>query len=316
MPEITTEACLELIKSVANLHTYEAYMKIKGALKRSIKCIKENKLVTTEHHKYEVGVYKDQRGSRTVTYDLTSHMIQCSCLKFEYMRLPCRHMMFVLKEEKFKEFPRILVQQRWSKNPKSIDCWKERSTIIDELQQYNIRYGLLQKYAFKICHYGASTTNFDDAHSIMKALSDDLEMRKNDNVTKKETDVDLEFEGMKNPLKAKAKGSGKRRPSGQQRRCAYCLEKGHNTTTCEWKKSGKPRRKASEVNDVNSDGNNVNNNDEYDEGDDTINEDDDDTNNEDDNDTCPNYDVLNTSVDQDNLNPRRSSRLNKKTKTQ
>ncbi|CAN1256278.1 Protein FAR1-RELATED SEQUENCE 5, partial [Linum perenne] len=116
--KITTEACLELIKSVANLHTYEAYMKIKGALKRSIECIKENKLVTTEHHKYEVGGYKDQRGSRTVTYDLTSHMIQCSCLKFEYMRLPCRHMMFVLKEEKFKEFPRILVQQRWSKNPK------------------------------------------------------------------------------------------------------------------------------------------------------------------------------------------------------
>ncbi|CAN1159588.1 Protein FAR1-RELATED SEQUENCE 5 [Linum perenne] len=264
MPEITTEACLELIKSVANLHTYEAYMKIKGALKRSIECIKENKLVTTEHHKYEVGGYKDQRGNRTVTYDLTSHMIQCSCLKFEYMRLPCRHMMFVLKEEKFKEFPRILVQQRWSKNPKSIDCWKQRSTVIGESQQYTIRYGLLQQYAFKICHYGASTTNFDDAHSIMKALSDDMEMRKNDNVTKKGTDVDPEFEGMKNPLKAKAKGSGKRRPSGQQRR----------------------------------DENNLNNNDEYDEGDDTINEDHDDTNDEDDNDTGPNYNVSNTSVDQ------------------
>ncbi|CAN1293845.1 hypothetical protein LINPERPRIM_LOCUS22210, partial [Linum perenne] len=120
--------------------------------------------------------------------------------------------------------------------------WKQRSTVIGESQQYTIRYGLLQQYAFKICHYGASTTNFDDAHSIMKALSDDMEMRKNDNVTKKGTDVDPEFEGMKNPLKAKAKGSGKRRPSGQQRRCAYCLEKGHNTTTCEWKKKASQRK--------------------------------------------------------------------------
>ncbi|CAN1177156.1 Protein FAR1-RELATED SEQUENCE 5 [Linum perenne] len=299
MPEIKNEACLELIKSVANLHTYEAYMKIKGALTRSIECIKENKLVTTEHHKYEVGGYKDQRGNRTVTYDLTTHMIQCSCLKFEYMRLPCRHMMFVLKEEKFKEFPRILVQQRWSKNPKPIDCWKQRSTVMDESPQYTIRYGLLQQFAFKICHYGALTTNFDDAHSIMKALSDDMEMRKNDNITKKGTYIDPEFEGMKNPLKAKAKGSGKRRPSGQQRRCAHCLEKGHNTTTCEWKKSGKPKKTASEANDVNnSDENNLNNNDEYYEGDDTINEDDDTNNDEDDNDTCPNYNVPNTSVDQ------------------
>ncbi|CAN1755520.1 hypothetical protein LINPERHAP1_LOCUS5755 [Linum perenne] len=43
-------------------------------------------------------------------------------------------------------------------------------------------------------------------------------------------------------------------------------------------------------------GDNVNN-DEYDEGDDTINEDDDDTNNEDDDDTGPNYNVSNTIVD-------------------
>ncbi|CAN1153217.1 Protein FAR1-RELATED SEQUENCE 5 [Linum perenne] len=234
MPDLRSGALKVLTKSVATIFTNEVFIKVKEEIEKSSECIKDKCTKTTEHHKYAISMYGDSEDVLVeVTYDQTTQMAKCSCSKFEYMGLPCCHIMFVLKEEKIQEFPSTLVKKRWTKNPKAPECLDQTVTIMDEEQLYTIRYGILQQDAFAICHYGAMTTqSFIDARLITKPLSDDLINKNEGNVQKNKSQTNPEFDSVKNPLQAKSKGSGKKWPRGKPRICGRCGGKGHTRTTC------------------------------------------------------------------------------------
>ncbi|CAN1148830.1 Protein FAR1-RELATED SEQUENCE 9 [Linum perenne] len=127
MPDLRSGALKVLTKSVATIFTNEVFIKVKEEIEKSSECIKDKCTKTTEHHKYAISMYGDSEDVLVeVTYDHTTQMAQCSCSKFEYMGLPCCHIMFVLKEEKIHEFPSTLVKKRWKKNPKAPECWTKQ----------------------------------------------------------------------------------------------------------------------------------------------------------------------------------------------
>src|SRR3954469_23520710 len=54
--------------------------------------------------------------TRTVTYNKNLNSISCSCCKFEFSGIPCRHVFCVLHKLEFVDFPKSLLTQRWQKD--------------------------------------------------------------------------------------------------------------------------------------------------------------------------------------------------------
>ncbi|KAF3777380.1 FAR-RED IMPAIRED RESPONSE 1 protein [Nymphaea thermarum] len=54
-----------------------------------------------------------------VTYNTENTTLQCSCRKFEFSGVLCRHAMKVLDRENIKEIPTAYVWRRWTKNAKT-----------------------------------------------------------------------------------------------------------------------------------------------------------------------------------------------------
>ncbi|CAN0886915.1 Protein FAR1-RELATED SEQUENCE 5 [Linum grandiflorum] len=235
LPEILNGDFQSLLRSIAELFTVEAFEEIEKEMKKSSTCIKDDCETVTENVRvYNVKMYSDTNRRFTVTYNSApdDESITCTCFKLENMGLPCCHVMFVLKEETLREFPAFLVKHRWSKNPKSPECWKKNQSGMNEEQQYKLRYGILQQATRKIFHYGALTSDaYDHAVSGMKPIIDALELMSKNIVPQHTGTVHTEFQGLKNPKQGKPKGDGNKR-KGQQRACTKCNALGHKITTC------------------------------------------------------------------------------------
>ncbi|CAN0876321.1 Protein FAR1-RELATED SEQUENCE 5 [Linum grandiflorum] len=145
-PEILNGNFESLLQSIAKLFTVEAFDEIKEEMEKSLTCIKVDcKIVTENIRSYNVKMYSDTNRRFTIKYNSTptEKSITCTCVKLENKGLPCCHVMFVLKEETLREFPAFLVKHRWSKNPKSPECWKKNQSRMNEEQKYKLRYGIL-----------------------------------------------------------------------------------------------------------------------------------------------------------------------------
>ncbi|CAN0925534.1 Protein FAR1-RELATED SEQUENCE 5 [Linum grandiflorum] len=132
LPEIPNGDFQSLLRSIAKLFIVEAFEEIEKEMKKSSTCIKDDCETVTENIRvYSVKMYSDTNRRFTVTYNSApaDESITCTCFKLENMGLPCCHVMFVLKEETLREFPAFLVKHRWSKNPKSLECWKKINLV-------------------------------------------------------------------------------------------------------------------------------------------------------------------------------------------
>ncbi|XP_043713638.1 protein FAR1-RELATED SEQUENCE 5-like [Telopea speciosissima] len=110
-------ADVAMLKEAAKEYTKSMYSMFEEEYKRWIACdcdIFE-----------EVGpacVYKvteeSKSGERLVLFDSSNNTVVCSCKKFEFMGIQCRHVVKVLNERKIRTLPPQYILKRWSKSAK------------------------------------------------------------------------------------------------------------------------------------------------------------------------------------------------------
>ncbi|CAN6309082.1 unnamed protein product [Urochloa humidicola] len=99
---------------------------------------------------------KDRPRSQFVRFDSTECMVVCSCKKFEFMGLPCCHILKILEVRNIKELPPHYVLKRWRKDARSESPGESYGyAAIDEdprfslLRRHNTLYRTLYKIAAK-----------------------------------------------------------------------------------------------------------------------------------------------------------------------
>ncbi|CAN0843840.1 Protein FAR1-RELATED SEQUENCE 5 [Linum grandiflorum] len=115
-PEIRETGLVALEQSDASKFTKEAFDEFKKQLDMSTTCICENKEIAGHLELYNVRTWcSTSRKIRQVTCDTRIDRYICKYNSFEYSGLPCRHMLFVLKERDKKKIPNSFVSNHFSK---------------------------------------------------------------------------------------------------------------------------------------------------------------------------------------------------------
>ncbi|KAJ3675216.1 hypothetical protein LUZ60_004258 [Juncus effusus] len=108
-----------------------------------------------------------------IKFDATNTLINCTCKKFEFVGIPCRHVIKTLDIINIKELPEKYLLNRWSKNAKRIS-----SVRFDETSAFNAdpngsdfarRYGHLCGLLSKVAIRGAES---EESYNLIESLSD------------------------------------------------------------------------------------------------------------------------------------------------
>ncbi|CAL4936256.1 unnamed protein product [Urochloa decumbens] len=96
---------------------------------------------------------KDRPRSQFVRFDSTECMVVCSCKKFEFMGLPCCHILKILEVRNIKELPPHYVLKRWRKDARSESPGESYGyAAIDEDPRFSLsrRHNTLYRTLYKI----------------------------------------------------------------------------------------------------------------------------------------------------------------------
>ena len=105
----------------------------------------------------------------TVTFQTSSEMIECTCLKYMKVGIPCRHIFTALKSLGKERIPNCLLLPRWMKGATRKVCGPELNDVLKSvvLQERN-KSMAAEIWSKMICCIGSA----QDDGSKMKALLD------------------------------------------------------------------------------------------------------------------------------------------------
>ncbi|CAN0873245.1 Protein FAR1-RELATED SEQUENCE 5, partial [Linum grandiflorum] len=210
LPELRSTGLGFLEKSASELFTVDAFIRVRKVLDASSGCIRENKTVVGDIHRYNLSMFSPKGRDRVVDYDTKTKMAVCNCCAFLYTGLPCKHMIFVLKEEKEFTIPESFVKHRWSKNPKRIETIETRH--MDERQLLSHRYGLIQYSAIQLFQLGAlSTESCKFVQEEVKKICDKLRDAGNVPTEMPTIEIPENIKGIKIQHQLRTKGAGLRK---------------------------------------------------------------------------------------------------------
>ncbi|CAN1290493.1 Protein FAR1-RELATED SEQUENCE 3 [Linum perenne] len=261
LPEIKYDALKSLELSGARAFTRKAFYEFRDELGKSIGVTTSSFEASEKLHTYKLSTLNNTNKTWEAKFDVSNLSVKCSCSKFEYTRIPCSHMLYILKEEHTPELPSSFVDMRWSKNPKSLERLHEEKNM-DETQLVSYRYGLLQYSTLRYCELGSK---FDPAckHATtnMTTLCEELEQFDSNSAERPKVMVADEYKNVKDPAVVRYKGCGnvKSKKINSKRKCSSCKEIGHRKDKCPKKdekgvpsnanQEGKKKAKASDTTD-------------------------------------------------------------------
>ncbi|CAN0925466.1 Protein FAR1-RELATED SEQUENCE 5 [Linum grandiflorum] len=213
-PELISVGLRSLEKSAAKLFTYEAFEKFRDELAQSSDCIRESKTEIGDLHRYKLSMFSEKGRDRDVDYHVKNKTAVCTCSKFLYSGIPCKHMVFVLKEERIFDIPDSFVKHRWSKNPKKIESIAIEH--MDERQLVAQRYGILQYATMELFQLGVlSTEACKLVQEDVQIICDKLRGLGKGPTEMPKVVIPENLKGVKNPTPVAHKGSGVKK--GQKR---------------------------------------------------------------------------------------------------
>ncbi|CAN1160370.1 Protein FAR1-RELATED SEQUENCE 5 [Linum perenne] len=251
LPEIKYVALKSIELSGAHAFTRKVFYEFRDELGKSIGVTTSSFESSEQLHTYKLSTLNNTNKTWEAKFDVSNLSVKCSCSKFEHTRIPCSHMLYILKEEHRGELPSSFVDTRWSKNPKSLERLHEDKTM-DETQLVSYKYGLLQYSTLRYCELGSkSDTACKHATTNMTTLCEELEQFDSNSAKRPKVMVADEYKNVKDPAAVRYKGCGnvKGKKINSTRKCSKCKEIGHRKDKCPKKdEEGGPSNANQEVN--------------------------------------------------------------------
>ena len=188
--------------------------------------------------------------------------LHCSCNRYEYYGLLCRHAFYVLRMNNVEEFPRNYLEKRWLKNVKPSKLALPRISGASDAVRNEVLelYEIFESTVDRLVHDLSKLDIYKEKMQelLNQAVSDIPTVPKMNGKAVIGSMLGVkepEEKTMNNPLQSKTKGTGvfsRMKPRvevsaeelSKRRACGVCGEKeGHNSRTCQQARpSKKPKQ--------------------------------------------------------------------------
>ncbi|PWA55205.1 FAR1 DNA binding domain, Zinc finger, SWIM-type, MULE transposase domain, FHY3/FAR1 family [Artemisia annua] len=255
-PEFKTDLPME--QDASNLYTRTIFFDVQDEMLASYKfCIALNVVQTENMEKYSVRDSQFEKRKLVdnvyqVDFCKSEMKLHCSCNRYEYYGLLCRHAFYVLRMNNVKEFPRNYLEKRWLKNVKPSKFALPRISGASDA----VRNEVLELYEMFESTVDRLVHDLSKLHIYKEKMQELLNQAVIDIPTVPKMNgkavicsmlgvKEPEEKTMNNPLKSKTKGTGvfsRMKPRvevsaeelSKRRACGVCGEKeGHNSRTCQ-----------------------------------------------------------------------------------
>ncbi|PSS16368.1 Protein FAR1-RELATED SEQUENCE like [Actinidia chinensis var. chinensis] len=168
---------IEMLKHAARIYTPEVFNLFEKELRKAHDCnfnrLGDNETIT----EYDVSPFgKDQH--HLVTYDSSTHMVSCSCKKFEFVGLLCSHALKVLSLNNVIRVPENYILKRWSINAKSgsTTTCARTNLIEDPKAMMGKRYEQLCRLCTQLATRAAETEEaYNIALDYLKKIAEEVD---------------------------------------------------------------------------------------------------------------------------------------------
>ncbi|XP_010930750.1 protein FAR1-RELATED SEQUENCE 5 [Elaeis guineensis] len=161
-----------MLRQAANAYTPEVLKIFQREFELSMDCLVYacGQVETTFEFKVTV---EDNPKQYTVRYDSSNGMVTCSCKKFEFVGIQCRHVLKTLDIINIKELPPGYILKRWTKDAKVANRRANHEVAIDggTKSTHANRYSSLCCIFNKIAVRAAETV---ESYTFIESLSDQL----------------------------------------------------------------------------------------------------------------------------------------------
>ncbi|XP_078167231.1 protein FAR1-RELATED SEQUENCE 5-like isoform X2 [Carex rostrata] len=113
---------MRILRQAANSYTPTAFKMFEREFELYMDCMVYNSDEVGAISEYKVSVEEENSKmskDHFVKFDSLDGMVSCTCKKFEFLGIPCRHVLKVLDTRNIKELPEQLLLKRWRKDAKS-----------------------------------------------------------------------------------------------------------------------------------------------------------------------------------------------------
>ncbi|KAF7119495.1 hypothetical protein RHSIM_Rhsim13G0127000 [Rhododendron simsii] len=223
-PILKTKCLME--KRTSELYTLHAFRKFQEEL------FQLGAYVIKKFHEDEYrSVWKVQREemedsrSREVSVDNSSNHVSCSCKIFEFDGCPCRHMLAYLFTMQIRELPSKYILQRWTKTTKLARVMDDLGSNVREICGSSIfvrQQGLFQLACRVIDDAILDDEGTEVVQEVLLSSQKKIALMKSSRQDGTTSCIQLPISlrsqhGLKEPLKVRAKGCGKRLKGGKEK---------------------------------------------------------------------------------------------------
>lgn len=148
---------VKIEKHAASVFTLESFGKFLTEIRLEALFFVLNRVEFPGCRIYTLGNYEQREFTCEVVFKPCDPSINCSCLKFETVGLPCSHAIHIIKVERLEEIPLNLIHPRWTKVAKStIQLVHHDSLMANNIMQ-EVRYGALLSSCYAMCFLGSKS---------------------------------------------------------------------------------------------------------------------------------------------------------------
>lgn len=138
-------------KQTAVVYTHAIFKKFQVEVLGVVACHPKKESEKGKFSTFKVQDFEENQDF-TVVWDEELSNISCSCRSYEYNGFLCRHVMIVLQMSGVHSIPSHYILKRWTKDAKSRDTTRQRSSILEPRVQ---RYNEICRQAFKLGDEGS-----------------------------------------------------------------------------------------------------------------------------------------------------------------
>ncbi|XP_031504039.1 protein FAR1-RELATED SEQUENCE 5-like isoform X2 [Nymphaea colorata] len=166
---------MKILMQPADLYTPTAFEWLKKEVIEALNCSLEVDTPEANMQRYHVvweGEEFPKRHEAYVTYNVGNKAVECTCKKYEFKGILCRHALKALDRENIKEIPESYIMRRWTKNAKirmlNTSCLSGSS--VDDKCYVASRYQLMCR---SLLHVADLASKNEEAYEYMSKLTND-----------------------------------------------------------------------------------------------------------------------------------------------
>lgn len=165
-------APLRLLWQAANSYTPTLFEMFKMEFEQTSNCMVYSCGEIGPISEYQVTV-KDRPRVQLVRFDSSECMVGCSCKKFEFIGLPCCHVLKILELRNIKELPPHYILKRWRKDAQSESPENYGFAVTNEDVKFSLskRYNTICRNLYKIA---AKASESIEAYAFLESQYEQL----------------------------------------------------------------------------------------------------------------------------------------------